>query len=152
MTAIKRKSTEELMNEILSGQQVQEYVAENKEELREMSLANWLQACLQRHELKRAELFRRAGLVGSNYGYELFQSDRKKPSRDVVLLICLAFPLTVEETQQTLRNAGLAILYPRDLRDAYLLYALKNQWSIDSVNAMLTEKGLEPLWKNGETR
>ena len=141
------KTTEELMHEITEGVTLQEYVTVNEEEMAQISLSAYLRTMLERYQVKKADIFRNAGLVGSNYGYEIFQSDKKSPSRDILLMICLAFPLTIDETQKALRHAGLAMLYPRDTRDAYVLYALKNQMPMDELNALLLEKGLKVMGK-----
>ncbi|MBO4782955.1 MAG: hypothetical protein J5522_11205, partial [Lachnospiraceae bacterium] len=98
--------------------------------------------------VKRADLFRRAGLVGNNYGYEIFKNDKKSPSREILLQISMAFPLTIDETQQVLRKAGTAVLYPRDRRDAYILYALKNQMRLEELNDKLSENGMKILGKD----
>ena len=139
------KTTEELLNDIKELDEPEQFLNKNKDELRKLSLSEYLQALLEQYQIKKSDLFRRTELIGNNYGYELFQNDRKKPSRDILLQICLAFPLTIEETQQVLRRAGWAILYPRDKRDALLLYALKKQLSIDEVNSMLCDKELTIL-------
>lgn len=145
MEAIRKKTTAQLMNEIQEKEDIRDFHEENSGEFQDMSLSAYLQTLLKEKGIKRAEIFRKAGLVGSNYGYEIFQNDKKAPSRDILLMICIAFPLTIEETQQVLRRAGLAILYPRDLRDAYVLYGIKNRFCLEDLNALLIEKGLQPL-------
>lgn len=142
---IYQKTTEELLHEIKNADTAQSYFQENGEEVTELSHSAYLRHLLEQHHVKKAELFRRAGLVGNNYGYELFRSDQKTPSRDILLRLSLAFPLTIEETQQLLRQAGLAILYPRDRRDAFVLFALKEKKSLDELNTLLIEKGLKAL-------
>ena len=140
-----QKTTEELFHEIEEEKSMQSFFQENKNEMKELSHSAYLQYLLEVHRLKKAELFRRAGLVGNNYGYELFRSDRKTPSRDILLRLSLAFPLNMEETQQLLRQAGLATLYPRDRRDAYVLFALNEKKSVDELNSLLLENGLKTL-------
>jgi len=139
------KTTDQLMNDIMQDDKVEKFLSENQGEMQDMSLSAYLRFLLKEKGVKKADVFRKAELVGSNYGYEIFRNDKKTPSRDILLMISLAFPLTIEETQQALRRAGLAILYPRDLRDAYVLYGLKNQIGVENLNALLVEKGLKPL-------
>lgn len=139
------KTTDELMNDICNVSEIADYIEENEGELEKLSLSEFLQNMLRKYNMKKADLFRRAGIVGNNYGYEILQNDKKSPSRDVVLTICVAFPLTIEECQHALRCAGLAILYPRDKRDAYILYALKEKMSVTGLNDILEENGLKTL-------
>ena len=145
MEAVFQKTTEELFNEIEEGASIPDYFSKNEREMTEISLSSCLRSLLAKYQVRKADLFRKAGLEGNNYGYEIFQSDKKTPSRDILLMLSLAFPLTVEETQRVLRYAGLAILYPRDARDAYVLFALKNQISVYELNALLHEKRLKEL-------
>lgn len=140
-----RKRTEELLNEIENCEQIKEYLADNGEEICRLSLSDHLRAMLQKYGVKKSELFRRAGQAGSNYGYELFRDDTKTPSRDILLAICLAFPMTIAETQTALRCAGLSVLYPRDARDAYILFALKNKLTVDELDELLEEQKLSTL-------
>jgi len=139
------KTTEELMNEIVEQGENGLFFEENQEEFKSLSLSAFLQKMLSKYHVVKADLFRRAGMVGNNYGYELFQSDKKRPSRDMLLSLCLAFPLSLEETQYALRCCGMAVLYPRDKRDAYILYGLVNQLSLDAINDLLVEKKLNSL-------
>lgn len=137
-----RKNTEELINEIQNTKKSADYFIENKDELCDLSLSAYLQTMLEKYHIKRAELFRKAGMVGSNYGYEIFHGTKSTPSRDILIMICLAFPLTIEETQHALRCGKLALLYPRDKRDAYVLYALTHHLELDTLNDLLTQNGL----------
>ncbi|MBP3352249.1 MAG: XRE family transcriptional regulator [Lachnospiraceae bacterium] len=137
-----KKTTEELMNEIQNSPNASLYFSENEDEMSDMSLSLYLQTLLEKYHLKRANLFRKAGLVGSNYGYEIFHGTKNTPSRDILIMICLAFPLTIEETQHVLRCGKLSILYPRDKRDAYVLYALTHKLELDTLNDLLTQNGL----------
>lgn len=140
-----KKSTEELFQEIRMSDDAEDFLEENKEEMCQVSLSGYLQHMLKKYGLKKSVLFRRAGQERSNYGYELFRSDVKSPSRDILIAICLAFPLTIEETQLALRHAGLAALYPRNIRDAYIMIALKNKMTVDSLDEMLEEQGIQTL-------
>ena len=140
-----QKTTEQLLNDITTQSSIHAFFSENENEFADKSLSAYLNEMLRKHTVKKSELFRRAGLEGSNYGYELFSNDKKTPSRDILLRLCLAFPLSIDETQHALRNAGLAILYPRDMRDAYILFAIKNNYDIDRLNALLDEKGLQSM-------
>ena len=57
------------------------------------------------------------------YLHQVF-SGRRSPSRDRLLCLCLGLEATLEETQELLRQAGFAQLYPRHKRDAVISYGL----------------------------
>ena len=148
MDMVYNKKTEELINEIADGTDIAAFYEENRDEFWNPSLSGYLEKLLSKYNLKKSELFRKAGLVGNNYGYEIFRNDKKSPSRDILLQLSMAFPLSIDETQQVLRRAGAAVLYPRDKRDAYILYALCNRMTLDELNDKLSENGLNTLGKD----
>lgn len=78
------------------------------------------------------------------YGHQLFNGTRK-PSRDKVLQLALAMGLTVEETQHLLISANKSILYPRIRRDAVIIYALKEKYSLMDVQEALDQYQLTLL-------
>lgn len=140
-----KKKTEELINEIKTAKSVEEYFAANEKEFVNLSLSAFLSSKLEERKIKKSDLFRRAGQEGSNYGYELFRNDDKAPSRNILISICLAFPLSIEDTQMALRCAGLSLLYPRDERDAYILYAIKKKMKVEDLDEILEEHGMETI-------
>lgn len=138
-----QKTTEMLINELKSVKKVDKFVAENVEEIQSLSLSAYLRELLTKYELEKSDVFRRAGMADNNYGYELFRNDDKKASRDKLIRICIGFPLTIEETQKVLRCGKVRPLYPRDERDAYILFALNKGYTLDELNDLLYEHQLE---------
>lgn len=136
-----RKSTEQLMNELKNANNIEEFVIKNQDEMLDLSLSCYLRQLLEKYELEKSDVFRRAKMTESNYGYELFRDDTKKASRDKLIQICVGFPLTIEETQEVLRYGKVRTLYPRDERDAYVLFALKNGYDMDQLNDLLFAHG-----------
>ena len=109
----------------------------------DLSLSEYLRQLLEKYNLEKSDVFRRAKMTESNYGYELFRDDSKKASRDKLIQICVGFPLTIEETQEVLRYGKVGTLYPRDERDAYILFALKNGYDVAQLNDLLFTNGLK---------
>ncbi|MBQ9765427.1 MAG: XRE family transcriptional regulator [Lachnospiraceae bacterium] len=140
-----RKSTEELINEITSVDDIVEYLAENEENIDNMSLSDYLNQIVNERGLDKSIVFRRAKMNETNYGYELFRDDKKKPSRDKLIQLCFGLQLTIEEATKLLRLGKVRPLYPRDQRDAFIIYALKNKYPINKLNDLLFENGEELL-------
>lgn len=138
-----RKSTEQLMNELQNTTNIEDFVAENQNEMIISSLSEYLRQLLNKYNLEKSDVFRRAKMTESNYGYELFRDDSKKASRDKLIQICVGFPLTIEEAQEVLRYGKVRTLYPRDERDAYILFALNNNYDMAQLNDLLFAKGLK---------
>ena len=138
-----RKSTEQLMNELKNASDIAEFVNKNQDEMLDLSLSEYLRQLLEKYNLEKSDVFRRAKMTESNYGYELFRDDSKKASRDKLIQICVGFPLTIEETQEVLRYGKVRTLYPRDERDADVLFALKNGYDMAQLNDLLFAHGLK---------
>ena len=138
-----RKSTEQLMNELKNTTDIGDFLSKNQNEMLDLSLSEYLRQLLGKYNLEKSDVFRRAKMTESNYGYELFRDDSKKASRDKLIQICVGFPLTIDETQEVLRYGKVGTLYPRDERDAYILFALKNGYDVAQLNDLLFTNGLK---------
>ena len=136
-----RKTTEELVNELVATPDIREFLAENEDNIESLSLSEYLKQLLEKYKLDKSQVFHRAKMNENNYGYELFRDDSKKPSRDKLIRLCFGFPLTIEEATRVLRCGKVRPLYPRDQRDAYVIFALKNRYTIDKLNDLLFESG-----------
>lgn len=136
-----RKTTDELMEELKSAEDVGEYLEENREELTAVSLSEYLRRLLEQYGMDKSQVFARAGMKDNNYGYEIFRDDKKKASREKLIRICVGFPLTIEETQKVLKYGKVSPLYPRVSRDALILYALKKGYDLSQLNDLLYENG-----------
>ena len=137
-----QKTTEMLMNELITIDEIESFVSDNNEEILDLSLSDYLNELLAKYDFKQSDIFKRAGIT-TNYGYELFNGDKKKPSRDILIRLCIGFPLTIKEAQTVLRCGKVRQLYPRDERDAYILFALNKRYSIDKLNELLYDQNLE---------
>lgn len=138
-----QKSTEILMNELKTTDKIEFFVSENADEIQELSLSEYLRELLVKYGFDKSEVFKRAGMSDTNYGYELFRNDNKKASRDRLIRLCIGFPLSIEETQKVLQYGKVRPLYPRDERDAYILFGLNKKYTLDEINDLLYEHNLE---------
>ena len=62
-----------------------------------------------------------------------------------VLCLCFGLSVEVEEAQRLLQHAHHAPLYPRDRRDAILIYGLSHRLTLPEVNDALFRGNLEAL-------
>ncbi len=138
-----QKSTEMLINELKTTDKIESFVTENANEIHELSLSEYLRELLKTYGYDKSEVFKRAGMSDTNYGYELFRNDSKKASRDKLIRLCIGFPLSVDETQKVLKYGKVRPLYPRDERDAYILFGLNKKYTLDEINDLLYEHNLE---------
>lgn len=137
------KSTDDLVNEIKESSNILDFLAENHEEMQLNGLTKYLEAWIQEKNLSKADVVRRSNLNRA-YVYQIFLG-RKYPSRDKVIALAFGLGLTADETQKLLKQAGYRELYPRDPRDALLLYAVGHGMTILEANQLLYDNNIDVL-------
>ncbi|MBR6229660.1 MAG: hypothetical protein IKQ97_07985 [Eubacterium sp.] len=136
-----KENTSQLASEICRMQSMDGWEKKHDDELiEEMSLSEFLDQLLLRYAVRKNEIIRRANL-DTTYGYQIFQGKKKTPSREKLLRLALAWPLTVDETKRLLYYGKAETLYPRVRRDAYLMYAIHNRFTVLETDQYLYEHG-----------
>ena len=132
---MEEKSTSQLNEELLQASSLSDYVNGNRAAFTEKDVAELLSALYEQKKLSKAALARKAGM-SEVYLHQVF-SGRRKPSRDRLLCLCIGLEASLEETQELLRQASFAQLYPRHKRDAIISYGLVHGLSLGDVNDRL---------------
>lgn len=133
-----KKSTGELLELLKKSSNAASYMEKASNDLiKKIPLAEYLTALIASRTVSKSDLIRRSGL-DRGYVYDIL-SGKKTPSRDKVLAICYALPLTADETQQLLKSTGYAPLYARIERDSILLFGLEHRLSLTDMNELLYE-------------
>ena len=137
------KTTDELAHEISLSDNILDYFAENRGEMQLDSLPEYLESWLKQKGVSKADVVRRSNL-NKAYVYQIF-SGKKYPSRDKVIALAFGLGLDDKEVQMLLKQAGYRDLYPRDPRDALLLYAIGHHKGIIDANELLYDHNIEVL-------
>lgn len=137
------KDTAELMNEIKSAKNILDYMERNQEEMHLNTLADCLNEWLPKKDCQVADVVRKSNL-NKSYVYQIFRG-KKFPSRDKVIALAFGLKLNADETQKLLKQAGYRELYPRDRRDALLLFAINQKMNIIDANEILYDHEIEVL-------
>ncbi len=137
------KTTDELIHEIKTSTDILDYLEKNSGEMQVDSLPEYLKDWLKRKGISKADVVRRSNLNRA-YVYQIFLG-RKYPSRDKVIALAFGLGLDSDETQTLLKQAGYRELYPRDPRDALLLYSLSRGETILQANETLYDHNIEVL-------
>ncbi len=137
-----KKNTEELVNEIIEGKNMVEYLASNAEEFLDISLCAHLKELLKRKGMRVSQVADRSNK--GEYIYQVFRGI-KNPGRDVVLCIALAMKLDLEETQHLLRIGRMVCLDARNRRDSMVIFGIVRGISVAEVNDILYEFGEDCL-------
>ena len=78
----------------------------------------------EKRAITKSALAKQSGM-SEIYVHQIF-AGRRNPSRSRLICLCFGLGATLDETQELLRLAGLAPLYPRIRRDAIIIYGLVN--------------------------
>lgn len=138
------KNTNNLRQELMSSANLDQFLSENRENFNSGSVCDLLNRLFQKRTLSKAALAKQSGM-SEVYLHQVF-AGRRTPSRSRLLCLCFGLSATLEETQELLKQCGLAQLYPKSRRDAIILYGIANGMSLFSVNDKLFAENEETLF------
>ena len=147
------KSTDEL-EKILGSTHINEvsaYLKSNEESIitNEYAFHEYISKLIKRKNLRKQDVFLAAD-VPEKYGYKLLSGEKHTKQRDVILRLCYASELTLEETQKALKLYRMPELYAKIPRDAMIMIAFNERpGSIIDVNSFLKNNGMEILRSSG---
>ena len=96
---------------------------------------SYLQALSVRSKQSHYNLINQAGLDQS-YGYKIFRGQHL-PSRDIIIKLALVLRLNLTETQRLLKLGQVNELYPRNERDAIIIFCLNQKKSLTETDEEL---------------
>ena len=141
---IKDISSDSLYKRIKEASNFSEFWARYKKQIVHRPLSEYLCELLDEKGLKRSDVVVRTGLDKA-YVYQIFAGNKKNPSRNKLITIAFGMKLSEEETQRMLQLSGYRELWPKDERDAFLLFAIQHGMSLEEVHTELERYGLDPL-------
>lgn len=150
---MKEKSTDELKKVLgeTSLKDFESFCKENKESMlsEARSFPVYIKDILSQKGITQQRLFIRAD-IPERYGYKLLSGEKRTRQRDVILRICYAAEMTLEETQRALQKYQLPELYPKIPRDALLMIVFNERpGTIIDVNTFLQKNGMDTLRTSG---
>lgn len=109
------------------------------------TLSDFLNEYIGEHNLVLADVIR-ASLMSRDYAYSIFNGNRKNPTRDRVIAICLACHMNITQTQRALKLCNAGVLYAKNNRDAAITICINREvYDITKVNEFLFDHGMEVL-------
>ena len=133
------RDTDELQSALMDAPNLDAFLKENEGCFIRQSVQEILNQLFLKTQLSKAELARRSG-ISAVYLHQVF-SGRRTPSRDRLICLAIGLSATLDELQAMLRRAGLAELYPKNRRDAIILYGISQQDTLHQINEQLFEMG-----------
>jgi hypothetical protein len=139
-----RKSTEDLLEELQNENcKIDEYLKGNGESFVYDKIKDFWEAAIEKSGYSKSNIINKSDFSYC-YFYDVING-RKIPGRDKIIRLILTMQLSVDECQEALRISGRSALYPRIRRDAIILFAISNGYSIYQLSELLADAGEEPL-------
>lgn len=139
-----RKSTEDLLEELQNENcKIDEYLKGNGESFVYDKIKDFWETAIEKSGYSKSNIINKSDFSYC-YFYDVING-RKIPGRDKIIRLILTMHLSVDECQEALRISGRSALYPRIRRDAIILFAISNGYSIYELSELLADAGEEPL-------
>ena len=135
--------TKLLLERLFRAPDVDTYLRDNAQLMEMPAFHRFICALCEELSLSRAAVITRSD-IPRNYAYQLFNGIRK-PSRDKVIQLAFGFELDVDSTQELLKIARQAPLYPKIPRDIVILRCLYEKRSVMEAQQELSSMGLTLL-------
>ena len=141
---MKQKNTINLQSELTQCNSLRTFLMSNENSFNTDSAQEYIKELIDRGGISKATLARNSGM-SEIYVHQIL-SGRRSPSRGRLICLCYGLGATLEETQELLKLYGLAQLYPRNRRDAILIYGLTHGISVQEINDRLFAEDEETLY------
>lgn len=127
--------TDKLFEKLQEADDISLFAESNTDSFTSITLKDYIQKLLRCHGLKKSQVISESGL-NEIYIYQIM-AGKRNPSRDKLLALAIAMKLDIEECQKLLKFGGVNELYPRNRRDAIILFGLKKKLNIFDLNELL---------------
>ena len=108
-------------------------------------LADFLNTYLAKNNLVLSDIIKKSQL-SRDYAYSIFNGNRKNPTRDRVIAICLAMGMDLDNTQRALKLCNAGTLYAKNNRDAAITICInRGITDIAAINDFLYDHELDIL-------
>ena len=141
---MERKITDDLQKELMGSNSLNEFLSANSDEFNSGGVQRLLTHLFDKRAITKSALAKQSGM-SEIYVHQIF-AGRRNPSRSRLICLCFGLGATLDETQELLRLAGLAPLYPRIRRDAIIIYGLVNGVGLHELNDKLFTEDEETLF------
>ena len=140
------ENTTERLDKILQNADTSGFKEYSEKELSEglPTLSDYLNEFIARKNLLVTDVVKNSRM-SKDYAYALLNGNRKNPTKDRIIALCLAIGMNLTETQRALKICGM-VLYSKNKRDAAIIICINREiYDIDRVNDFLLDNGLEIL-------
>ncbi|MCD8022369.1 MAG: hypothetical protein LUF30_05165, partial [Lachnospiraceae bacterium] len=138
-------TTAQLLNLIKKSDDFSEVTAAYHSHEEDPVFCHYLYEMMAKHHLTPKDVIVESGIERSYFYHVL--SGQKMPGRNIVLRIGFCVSATYTEMTQLLRLSKQGVLYPKVKRDAALIYAIENKYTMQQANDLLILENELPLYQ-----
>lgn len=135
--------TQALHQALSDAPNLERFLSQHAQDMVSTALSEQISQMLDASGLRKADVARQAG-ISEVYLHQIL-SGLRTPSRNRLICLCMALGAGLEQTQALLKASGLAPLYPRNRRDAIILYGLSHGMDLEQINNSLRQSQERPL-------
>lgn len=143
---MQEKPTTELLNVLnkLDPSQLDHYIEQYGHTERNTSIFS---EYIAQHKISVSDIVRNSeGLISKSYIYDILNGTKKNPSRDILLILCIASNMDRKYTRRILETYGQRDLYAKDTRDIIIAtYINTKNFNLDAINDELYHYKLPTL-------
>ena len=138
-----KRDTDEMKTALESTESIHQFLRENEDNFHTRDVSGLVEKMIKDRNLSKAEVAKAAGM-SEVYLHQLI-SGRRKPSRTRLLCISIGLKLSLEETQNLMQHAGMAMLYSKSRRDAIIIYGISHKLNLFEINDLLFDADEDTL-------
>ena len=142
----KQTNTDQLLDMLQGTRSLQPFLDDHEIDFLSLNLPQYLSLLLERHQLSKQDVLTASNLDRS-LAYQIF-SGYRNPSRNALISIAIGMHLSLPETQRLLKIAQRGELYPKNRRDAAILFAIFHHMDIIETELLLDSIGEPCLNRN----
>ena len=137
------KKTSELINELSTSVNIDQYLKDNEKLIINQSVSQYLCYLVEKHNLSKSQVLKNSN-INEIYGYQIF-SGKRKPSRNKLINISIGADFSLEEINELLRLGEYASLHPKSTRDSIIIWGINNKYTVCQINEELYSHNQETL-------
>ena len=142
------KTTNDLMNELkynVSNERSLDEYLDRIEKYNGTSFPEYFSYLMEKYGKERSEVIK-ASLIERTFASHMISGD-KTVTRNNLIALCLSVGCNTSEVEKCLALTGNAALYPKEVRDSILIYAINRGLTVQQANELLYSKGMDLIVK-----
>ena len=139
-----KKNTSDLQEELMNAPDLDRFLTDNEKNFNTSSIAENIENLFRKKKITKSALAKQSA-ISEVYLHQVL-AGRRKPSRNRILCLCFGLSATLEESQNLLKQCGYAQLFPKDRRDAIIIYGIVHHMDLFAVNDKLYAEDEEAIF------